>query len=108
LQKTETHYYIVMAFCSSGDLSQYIKRRGLSASMARNSPASAPNHNERFPNPREGGLNEVIVRCFLGQLGACSCFGGFGRGLTPPHSDRPAIPARSKHHASRYQAAGLL
>lgn len=57
-----------MAFCASGDLSQYIKRRGLSASIARNYPSPVAPLNERFPNPKEGGLHEVIVRSFIGQL----------------------------------------
>lgn len=80
-QKTDTHIYIVMAFCSSGDLSQYIRRRGLSASIARNFPSTAAPLNERFPNPREGGLNEVIVRCFLGQLSELSSLTYVGRGI---------------------------
>lgn len=25
-------------------------------------------YRERYPHPRDGGLNELVVRCFLGQL----------------------------------------
>jgi len=56
LQETETHIHLVMEYCSQGDLSQYIKRKG-------DGPPS-------LPSPPGGGLNEVVVRHFLKQLGA--------------------------------------
>lgn len=65
-----------MAFCSAGDLSLYIKKKGdlaaLSASNQGLLPAGqkeAPLGRVMYPNPKEGGLNETIVRCFLGQIG---------------------------------------
>ncbi|KAF9374260.1 Serine/threonine-protein kinase [Podila verticillata] len=53
-RETETHIHLVMEYCSQGDLSQYIKRKG-------DGPAS-------LPPPPEGGLHEVVVRHFLKQL----------------------------------------
>lgn len=77
LQKTDTHIYLIMDFCSAGDLSLYIRKRGdlpsLTASNAGllpDSPARKPSDKVLYPHPKEGGLNETIVRCFLGQLGA--------------------------------------
>lgn len=77
--KTDSHIYLVMAFCSAGDLSVYIKKRGdlpsLTASNqglpSTSSPSDPPAPDPRrvlYPHPKEGGLNETIVRCFLGQL----------------------------------------
>ena len=77
-QKTDSHIYLIMAFCSAGDLSVYIKARGdvqaLTASNQGLLPASATGidvgiRKVLYPHPKEGGLNEMIVRCFLGQLG---------------------------------------
>lgn len=47
-----------MAFCASGDLSQHIRK----AASSKNREA------DRYPAPKEGGLHEKVVRCFLGQL----------------------------------------
>jgi hypothetical protein len=78
-----------MAYCSAGDLSVYIKQKGrvvgLSSSSSHQSSSSsrrdqkgkgrvqddagAGEEEELYPHPKEGGLNEVVVRCFLGQLG---------------------------------------
>ncbi|GAA5844785.1 hypothetical protein JCM9279_002919 [Rhodotorula babjevae] len=73
--KTDTHIYLIMDFCSAGDLSLYIRKRGdlpsLTASNAGllpDSPARKPSDKVLYPHPKEGGLNETIVRCFLGQL----------------------------------------
>ncbi|KAF9294323.1 Serine/threonine-protein kinase [Mortierella antarctica] len=65
-RETETHIHLVMEYCSQGDLSQYIKRKG-------DGPAS-------LPPPPEGGLHEVVVRHFLTQL-ASSTKEGSGYGL---------------------------
>ncbi|KAI8381091.1 kinase-like domain-containing protein [Radiomyces spectabilis] len=51
-QKTNTHIYLVMEYCSMGDLSQYIKRTRTSKSS-------------RGPG---GGMPERVVRHFLKQL----------------------------------------
>ncbi|KAF9186551.1 Serine/threonine-protein kinase [Haplosporangium sp. Z 767] len=53
-KETETHIHLVMEYCSQGDLSQYIKRKG-------DGPPS-------LPPPPGGGLHEVVVRHFLKQL----------------------------------------
>ncbi|KAI8358657.1 kinase-like domain-containing protein [Mortierella sp. GBAus27b] len=53
-KETETHIHLVMEYCSQGDLSQYIKRRG--------------NGHASLPSPPGGGLHETIVRHFLKQL----------------------------------------
>lgn len=59
--KTEQHIYLVMAFCPAGDLSGYLKKRGLVQGLPMTSASS-------FPHPKEGGLNATIVRSFLRQL----------------------------------------
>ncbi|KAF9437088.1 Serine/threonine-protein kinase [Entomortierella beljakovae] len=53
-KETESHIHLIMEYCSQGDLSQYIKRRG-------DGPPS-------LPSPPGGGLNETVVRHFLKQL----------------------------------------
>ncbi|KAM0753377.1 kinase-like protein [Meredithblackwellia eburnea MCA 4105] len=74
--KTESHIYLIMAFCSAGDLSIYIRKRGELAALEASNQGLLPDavdakEAERrvmYPHPPEGGLNETIVRCFLGQL----------------------------------------
>ncbi|CAG8458819.1 18097_t:CDS:10 [Acaulospora morrowiae] len=51
-QKSDTHIHLIMEYCSLGDLSNYIKRRGSSLSKS----------------PSSGGLEERVVRHFLKQL----------------------------------------
>lgn len=65
-----------MAFCSAGDLSLYIRKRGDLAALSASNQGLLPDVGRReevkpvmYPHPKEGGLNETIVRCFLGQLG---------------------------------------
>lgn len=67
-----------MAFCSAGDLSVYIKKRGDLAALTASNQGLLPEQTDlaqsepkriMYPHPKEGGLNETIVRCFLGQLG---------------------------------------
>lgn len=60
--KTESHIYLVMAYCPAGDLSGYLKKRGLVEGLP-----LASTH--AFPHPPHGGLNTVVVRSFLKQLG---------------------------------------
>lgn len=64
-----------MAFCSAGDLSLYIRKRGDLAALTASNQGLLPNEAKEvelqkvlYPHPKEGGLNETIVRCFLGQL----------------------------------------
>ncbi|GAA5917925.1 hypothetical protein JCM6882_006505 [Rhodosporidiobolus microsporus] len=75
--KTETHIYLIMDFCSAGDLSIYIRKRGDLPSLTASNQGLLPDMRGRkeldpsrvlYPHPKEGGLNETIVRCFLGQL----------------------------------------
>ncbi|GAA5873370.1 hypothetical protein JCM3774_000761 [Rhodotorula dairenensis] len=73
--KTDSHIYLIMDFCSAGDLSNYIRKRGdlpsLTASnqgLPAEQTASTGTEKVLYPHPKEGGLNETIVRCFLGQL----------------------------------------
>lgn len=68
--KTDTQIYLVMPFCASGDLSQYIKKRydiyeraGLAQPVHTTAAAA-------YPHPIDGGLNETIVRSILAQLAA--------------------------------------
>lgn len=90
-----------MDFCSAGDLSIYIRKRGdlpsLTASNqglpAENQTVSSSAEKVLYPHPKEGGLNETIVRCFLGQLGrsASVCFFRARHVLT--HSNAFAVDA---------------
>lgn len=74
-----------MDYCSGGDLSVYIKKRGRIPTLdyvPRGSELSAggSGKTQYWPHPDEGGLDEVVVRCFLGQLGeyssaSCLCDG---------------------------------
>lgn len=90
------HIFLIMQYCSQGDLSIYIKNRSKqrkqtsqpsplppnssrSATPSKSHPTqnllpasnqfypSSPPH-DRFPHPPDGGLNEWIIRSFLGQL----------------------------------------
>ncbi|KAI7939776.1 hypothetical protein MJO29_014512 [Puccinia striiformis f. sp. tritici] len=54
------YIFLIMQYCSNGDLSVYIKSQ--SKKITKNS-ATLP-----FPHPQDGGLNEWIIRSFLGQL----------------------------------------
>lgn len=71
-----------MDFCSAGDLSIYIRKRGdlpsLTASNqglpAEQGIVASGTEKVLYPHPKEGGLNETIVRCFLGQLGESTLF----------------------------------
>lgn len=77
-QKTDTHIYLIMAFCSAGDLSLYIRKRGDLVALTASNQGLLQDGGKAteldlrrvmYPHPKEGGLNETIVRCFLGQLG---------------------------------------
>ena len=74
-QKTETHIYVVMAYCAAGDLAQYmqdvrtrIKPGALPQDQVQRRSGPPPTDESLYPHPREGGLNETVVRSFLGQL----------------------------------------
>jgi serine/threonine-protein kinase ULK/ATG1 len=61
--ETPSRMHIIMEFCELGDLSAFIKKR-----------ADLENHPqtqrmiEKYPNPKVGGLHEVVVRHFAKQM----------------------------------------
>ncbi|TDL27928.1 kinase-like protein [Rickenella mellea] len=64
--KAERNIYLIMEYCSGGDLTAYIKKRGRIESLEYvPSPGAAPIY---YPHPRTGGLDEIAVRSFLRQL----------------------------------------
>ncbi|KAK0205556.1 other/ULK/ULK protein kinase [Desarmillaria ectypa] len=64
--RSEHHIYLIMEYCSGGDLTGYIKKRGRVETLEYiPSPGAAPQY---YPHPRTGGLDEVVLRSFLRQL----------------------------------------
>lgn len=56
-----------MEFCAGGDLTNYIKKRGRVEGLQYiPSPGAPPQY---YPHPPTGGLDEIVVRSFLRQLG---------------------------------------
>ena len=56
-----------MEYCAGGDLTNYIKKRGRVEGLQ-----YAPTEGaalQYYPHPRTGGLDEIVVRSFLRQLG---------------------------------------
>lgn len=83
--KTEHQIYLVMAFCASGDLSQYIKKRfDIYERAGMPEQALARSQKPKYPHPIDGGLNETIVRSILTQLAAAL---EFMRGRDIVHRD---------------------
>ncbi len=71
LQRAEKNIYLIMEYCSGGDLTNYIKKRGKVDSLEYvPSPVAAPQY---YPHPKTGGLDEIVVRSFLRQLGVLHC-----------------------------------
>ncbi|KAI9326326.1 hypothetical protein BDR26DRAFT_941370 [Obelidium mucronatum] len=66
--KTERHIHLLMEFCTLGDLSQFIRRKGRVAPHGHPPPldTGAP---ALLASPW-GGVNEAVARHFLAQLGA--------------------------------------
>lgn len=59
-----------MEYCAGGDLTNYIKKRGRVEGLEyAPTPGAALQY---YPHPRTGGLEEVVVRSFLRQLGPFS------------------------------------
>lgn len=59
--------YLIMEFCAGGDLTNYIKKRGRVEGLQYiSSPGLPPQY---YPHPSLGGLDEIVVRSFLRQLG---------------------------------------
>jgi serine/threonine-protein kinase ULK/ATG1 len=67
MQRTDRNIYLIMEYCAGGDLTNYIKKRGRVESLEYiPSEGAAPQY---YPHPRTGGLDEIVVRSFLRQLG---------------------------------------
>ncbi|CAE6492256.1 unnamed protein product [Rhizoctonia solani] len=68
--KAHRNIYLIMEFCSGGDLSSYIKHRGRIAAL--HTPTSPmPTY---LPHPKVGGLSDSVVRSFIGQLSSAMKF----------------------------------
>ncbi|CAE6514129.1 unnamed protein product [Rhizoctonia solani] len=68
--KAQRNIYLIMEFCSGGDLSSYIKHRGRIAAL--HTPTSPmPTY---LPHPKVGGLSDSVVRSFIGQLSSAMKF----------------------------------
>ena len=66
-QRAEKNIYLIIEYCSGGDLTNYIKKRGRVEGLQ-----YAPYEGAKlqyYEHPRTGGLDEAVVRCFLRQLG---------------------------------------
>ncbi|KAJ7337530.1 other/ULK/ULK protein kinase [Mycena albidolilacea] len=64
--RTDRNIYLIMEYCSGGDLTNYIKKRGRVETLEYvPAPGAAPQY---YPHPRTGGLAEPVVRSFLRQL----------------------------------------
>jgi serine/threonine-protein kinase ULK2 len=61
-----------MEFCSGGDLTNYIKKRGKVEGLEYSPSPGAPL--QYYQHPKAGGLDEIVVRSFLRQLGTCIHF----------------------------------
>ncbi|KAF7366818.1 Serine/threonine-protein kinase ATG1 [Mycena sanguinolenta] len=64
--RTDRNIYLIMEYCSGGDLTNYIKKRGRVETLQ-----YAPSEGaalQFYPHPRTGGLDEMVVRSFLRQL----------------------------------------
>ncbi|PKY00291.1 serine/threonine-protein kinase [Aspergillus campestris IBT 28561] len=67
--ETTSHIHLVMEYCALGDLSLFIKRRDTLGDHRYTRDMIA-----KYPNPKGGALNEVIVRHFLKQLASALQF----------------------------------
>ncbi|PWY85973.1 Pkinase-domain-containing protein [Aspergillus heteromorphus CBS 117.55] len=67
--ETTSHIHLVMEYCALGDLSLFIKRRDTLADHRYTREMIS-----KYPNPRGGALNEVVVRHFLKQLSSALKF----------------------------------
>ena len=91
--RADTHIYLIMEYCAGGDLTNYIKKRGRVDGLEY---APAPGAQLQFyPHPPTGGLDELVVRSFLRQLG------GSARSPFPFSSThRPLCPPQPVHSSS--------
>jgi len=68
-KESSSHIHLVMEYVALGDLSYFIKKRD----TIKNSEMVG-NMMVKYPNPRAGGLHEVVVRHFLQQLASALQF----------------------------------
>ncbi|KIX00335.1 uncharacterized protein Z518_10474 [Rhinocladiella mackenziei CBS 650.93] len=68
-KESSSHIHLVMEYVALGDLSHFIKRRA----EIKDSDLVG-NMMVKYPNPRHGGLHEVVVRHFLQQLSSALQF----------------------------------
>jgi len=68
-KESTSHIHLIMEYVALGDLSQFIKRR----EQIKTSDYVG-NMMMKYPNPRAGGLHEVVVRHFLQQLASALQF----------------------------------
>jgi serine/threonine-protein kinase ULK/ATG1 len=68
-KESSSHIHLVMEYVALGDLSHFIKRR----EQIKDSELVG-NMMVKYPNPRYGGLHEVVVRHFLQQLSSALQF----------------------------------
>ncbi|KAJ4505966.1 Serine/threonine-protein kinase [Exophiala dermatitidis] len=68
-KESSSHIHLVMEYVALGDLSHFIKRRNELANSE-----LVGNMMVKYPNPRYGGLHEVVVRHFLQQLASALQF----------------------------------
>ncbi|RVX66065.1 hypothetical protein B0A52_09999 [Exophiala mesophila] len=68
-KESSSHIHLVMEYVALGDLSQFIKKRDTIKDHE-----MVGNMMQKYPNPRVGGLHEVVVRHFLQQLASALQF----------------------------------
>ena len=66
---SSSHIHLVMEYVALGDLSHFIKKRDTIKDSE-----LVGNMMDKYPNPRVGGLHEVVVRHFLQQLASALQF----------------------------------
>lgn len=105
--QSPTHFYLVMDYCSMGDLSYFIKKRD---QLIQTHPIIS-SLLQRYPSPQGShGLNETLVTHFLQQL---ACALKFLRSKSLVHRDiKPqnlllCPPSRTKDEFDRSQYVGL-
>jgi serine/threonine-protein kinase ULK2 len=65
-QQTKEYIHLIMDYCALGDLSQFIRRRN---QFTKHYGPELGMFLERFPPGPGGGLNEIVVKHFIRQLG---------------------------------------
>ncbi|KAK7204730.1 kinase-like domain-containing protein [Myxozyma melibiosi] len=69
ITQSSTYVHLIMEYCALGDLNVFIRKRDRVSNM----PLIA-SIMKKFPNPPDGGLNEVLVRHFLKQMASAIAF----------------------------------